>query len=770
MRRALVTVAATLCFSAPAHAQAPTGFATLTPQAIADSLVVMDRLVEVTRADPKNHAAHYHLGLVAYTLSERAKLRDTPKSLDWRKLRYIAERAFYTAFDLQPANIEYTMGLGRFTVTGGAVEMIPEGYFRMARKLAVNAKDSAALVEASRALGEMYWKHSEWADDAISGILPSMEFTDVPAVPTRSDVTVEAPRGAAATSARIRGESTTRAAWSEAPSGRLPAIEHNDQSGHLRSLAPLSVMGAARRDSMAPLKMLMASAASRLHDVYKPLPRPEYFYLTGEKYTREAYEMDPGNPKVFRSLAAIMLLRERWKELTELAQEQTRRTPADPMGWLSLGLGLHYQRRSEAAKVAFDSGFARMDPAERKRLDRIERVLGARDSVRYVALDSAGRAQFEKTWWLLNAPLWARRDADPRTEFYARLTYAELRWTWDKYAFTGVDGPPGRHFVRYGLAGQQLGQFTLHQNGLVFSQCMRLLSCTNSDAILTQEIRERFPSTWDNTADARIVEMPASVARFRSSHDSVDILIAARAPLDTLRSSGVANLPVQTWLWLYGWDSPMSVERKKEADGLGYAQWRERVPPGAYYARLESMVEGATVAGRQTATVNLGPDSLGGFLTRGFGISDLIIASSTSSPATPRRWSDFDIAPLLNGVSAGSSISLLWETYELGARNAAADYRVTISIERERSALGRIAARIVQGFDGKVNQRVTSNELSLQFDRRVPFAETLVDNVVLSLATTPPGSYLLRLTVQDAVSGRTMSRVTPLVIVAPKIN
>jgi hypothetical protein len=177
------------------------------------------------------------------------------------------------------------------------------------------------------------------------------------------------------------------------------------------------------------------------------------------------------------------------------------------------------------------------------------------------------------------------------------------------------------------------------------------------------------------------------------------------------------------------------------------------------------MVDGAKVAGRAFATVNLGPDSVVGFTTKGFGISDLLIANTATGPSNARRWRDLSIAPSLNGVRQGASVALVWETYELGNIANAADYDVTITIERERSALGRIVARIVNGFDGNINTRSSSNALTLQFERHVPHADAIVDNVVLSLGTTPPGEYTVRLSVQDKVSGRVMARTTPMVIV-----
>lgn len=762
MRRTILLIAATAGIARAAAAQA-TGFASLTAQAVAESLTVMKRLQDFVKANPRDDVAQSHLGWVAFLLSENARLKGQ-RSNDYFKLRDVASHAFYAAFDLAPTKVEHSIALGKFTIVGDVGQTVPRGYFRNAIKLAKNAADSAALVEAAMQLGGIYWRHSEFAD--VGTVNPTMEWTgERPPVATRVDPYRSNSQANVATTGGEVSSTRLIPRDVELPNGRLPAIEQNDVTGHLVSGMPTSVIGAAGRDSLGSFRQIMARATNRLHEKLLPVKRPEYFYLSGEKYTREAYEIDPGNPSVFRQLAAIMLGRERWAELSALGLEQTKNNPADAMGWMAMGLGLQQLRKTREARFAFDSGFARMQPAERARLDRIDRVLGARDSVKYAKLDSAEKMRFEKTWWLLNSPLWARSDVDPRTEFHARITYAELRWSWDGYPVSGADASKGRHLVRYGVPKQELGQFSLYDNGLVFSKCMRFGNCDNGDAKLIAEIRDNVPSYWDNIADMSIVEMPASISRFRTETDSIDVFVAARAPMDALRSQGIGNATARTWLWLNSWDSTTTVERKETTDALGYTSWRERITAGAYYARFESMVDGAKVAGRAVATVNLGADSLVGFKTRGFGISDLLIANTATGPANARRWRDLSIAPSLNGVRQGASVALVWETYELGNVANAADYDVTITIERERSALGRIVARIVNGFDGNINTRSSSNALTLQFERHVPYADAIVDNVVLSLGTTPPGEYTVRLSVQDKVSGRVMARTTPMVIV-----
>jgi GWxTD domain-containing protein len=511
------------------------------------------------------------------------------------------------------------------------------------------------------------------------------------------------------------------------------------------------------------LTQIMASASRRIRDVLKPVPRPESWYLKAELFTREAYQLDPGNGRVFRQLAAILLGRERWHELADLAEEYAKRVPNDPIGWMSLGLGMQRQRRIREARDAFDAGMAKYSTDERARLDRIERVLGDADSSLYAALDSAGRADFVRSWWKLTSPVWSQPEGDARTEFFARLAYAELRWSMEEYGSLGADTPFGRHYVRYGPANQQLGQFLLYDNGLIFSTCMRLARCNGRDAVLGEEVRSRWPSLWDNSGHFAITEMPVSISRFRGAVDSVDLLLAARVPAS--RDNGGIRAAATGRLWVYSLSSPAGFERTVETSELGYMTWRERVASGDYYARMESSVDGTRFVNRAVATIRVNSDSgADGFATRGFGLSDVVIGRNATVPPRMTGWRDATVLPLLGTATPGATISVLWETYELGTSEGASRYRITIAIQRGRSAFGRIAARIVGGFTGRVIESSTSNELSLSFDREVVASDVQAELLSIALGTIPVGSYIVRVTVQDSVTGRSASRVSPLVI------
>jgi hypothetical protein len=161
----------------------------------------------------------------------------------------------------------------------------------------------------------------------------------------------------------------------------------------------------------------------------------------------------------------------------------------------------------------------------------------------------------------------------------------------------------------------------------------------------------------------------------------------------------------------------------------------------------------------------MGHDPATGFAMRGFGISDLLVASRTSAAPTAKRWIDFDPEPVLGAVTKGSEIALVWENYELGQTGGTSRYEISIVIDRVRSLSGRIAAEIIGRTASAIGRDMSDDRLSLKFERTVAPANTVADNIMIGLGTTPPGSYLLTLRITDRVSGRVASRTVGLTIV-----
>ena len=143
----------------------------------------------------------------------------------------------------------------------------------------------------------------------------------------------------------------------------------------------------------------------------------------------------------------------------------------------------------------------------------------------------------------------------------------------------------------------------------------------------------------------------------------------------------------------------------------------------------------------------------------------MLLATHVEEPrgVPARRWNDLKAEPLVGIVPRGGSLSVVWENYEFGDDAGSARYGLAIALRRERpdtSTVPNIEARIVggAGSDARIERRDELDRVTFSFDRTVPHSAVILDNVTLSLGTTPPGWYLLTLTVTDRVTGRSTGR------------
>ncbi len=102
----------------------------------------------------------------------------------------------------------------------------------------------------------------------------------------------------------------------------------------------------------------------------------------------------------------------------------------------------------------------------------------------------------------------------------------------------------------------------------------------------------------------------------------------------------------------------------------------------------------------------------------------------------------------------------MWETYELASDDGQARYEVSISIAREKSAAGRIAAHVADASSSTASVLSANDHVVIGFERSVPHAAALADHVNIDLGKTPPGSYALTLLITDRTTGKKAERTT----------
>ncbi|HKS05655.1 MAG TPA: GWxTD domain-containing protein [Gemmatimonadaceae bacterium] len=734
------------------------------------------------------------LGRIAWALVIRADTTPKLRGLNAQSLWTTANDALRTAASLEPASARYQLDAGLF------LRLSPTGPSRLAAQSYLNAAVAA---------------------------LPNVSDSS-----TRATIAIEAGRVF-----WLRYDSEAR---------RIAALACPDLP---QSLDSARVIRRTPRDDQNVMYLPVEDALTRFHNALADCPQQPPSdaglanYEQAEQLFRLAYDATPNDDRVLRHIATLLADRNRWRELAALARDRTNRTPSAPAPWLALALALHRAGESSVATAIFDTAVARMEPRERGRLFAFSRLLRRPDSVAFSKASADERADWERSFWQMADPLWSRPGHDPRTEFLARVTYAEMRWTVDELGVRGADSDRGEMFIRFGPPDR-----VVLLSGCNSSDCSRRAACTSSELVAlpngvrpiddgmgnttpnphcrtaVRDIRTGVPMTtfddlqsalpgvsdvvtlwdyystgltlafwgapgygtarfprddakhidrvveirptaFDNLASERIVPMPLSVARFRARSDSVDIVTFAQPPVRALREIA-SNAPIRVHSWLLEGGDAENYHDSATLGAAGIERAIYRVPASTYLYRVEATAAGVVAAGRGTRWIVAERDTVTGFATRGFGMSDVLLASAArSSKPAPQRWSDFAIAPVFNTIPQRGMLELIWEMYELGSRDGQAQYTVSVTIQPQRSIAGRIGAALARFAEGVVGVNRRGDRVTYTFDRAVPAArDAVVDNVSLALRDTPPGDYRLVIEITDRTNRRRTSRVVSFAI------
>ena len=709
--------------AARAAGQAPPGADTLSPAAVAESLAVLRTLDARVIRDPRDHAAWFRRGMIAWALAVRDTMPPPNDATDWTLLTRMADTSFRRAAQAAPSNPTYHLTVGRFLLASGAsfTRIGANEHFEKAVSAAMKTDDPFLQAETLVEVGRSHWRDYD-------------QFAD-----------------------------------------RMPTT-----TGALRSIA-----AAVNIDVAATMSSLSAivDAAREANRMISTAASGQAYYLQAEAKFRQAYEIFPAHARAYRNLAMTLAAKGRWTELADLGQAKVRQAPWDYMGWMTLGLAHHRLGQPEPATDAFDSAMVYIPDEEYRRMDNIQRILRARDTAMAGVRDPNLRPATTRLYWLLADPLWSRKGNEARIEFLARVTYAELRWSVDELGVRGADTDRGDVHVRYGPPDYTLswgpepdaGDFEGRSISTLWSYEATGLSFVFSgqpsfgtarfplsDRTFQELQREDIPVRWDNTRSVEVDSIPARAMRFRGAADSVDVFVAATPPVGAIRASSAAISDVRTDFWLLA-GGTVPVRRDSTLDYQGGVQsWRYRVPVGTYVYRVEASADAAAKAGRATAAVVANTDVLSGFALTGFGISDVVLATRALPRATaPRRWSDLDIRPLAGPLAVGGELALAWETYGITPQNGSAAYSIAITIRRESSGAGRVAARILRGATGIP---IGDDEVAILFDRTVAHSDILVEHLDIALGESPAGSYRLTVKVTDRTTGQSTERVTRFTI------
>lgn len=702
--------------------QAPPGADTLSPTAIADSLAVLRSLDSLVRREPNNAPAWFRRGMVAWALAHRDTVPPPMANLDWTLLGRLADTSFRRAAFAEPSNPYYHMMVGRYLLASGNsfARTGANAHFDRAAEAASGIEDPWLRAEAIVEAGRVDWRRYD-------------TFAD-----------------------------------------RLP-----NPNGALRSLAAAVNIDGPVMSSLAPI----VDAAREAKAMYKfDGFAGETDYMKAETRFREAYTAYPQHVRAFRNYAMLLAERGRWTELAVLARDKVTRAPWDYLGWMTLGMATHRLGDVPNAIRAYDSAMVYISDDEYVRLDRLDRVLSRRAAGMTSLRDPYLAPATKRLYWMFSNPLWSRPGGETRIEFLSRVTYAELRWTVDEMGVRGADTDRGDVHIRYGPADYVVAWgpdpdgmsfedrsvstlWSYERSGLSFifqgQPTFATARIPLSDRMFFETQRDDVPVRWDNIETFRVDSLLTQAVRFRGAADSVDLYLAARPPIDSIRASADVVGPIRTDFWLLR-GGTVGVDRDSVMlSPPGIQTWRRRVARGAYIFRLESSADAAALAARSATLVLADDDRFRGFTVSGFGGSDVLLATRVVEPrGAIRRWSDLTVEPLVGEIAAGSSLGVVWENYDLGSRNGTAEYSITVVIRRDASVAGRVAARLLEGARALTSTVRTDDAVSIEFSRMTPHQRILVDHLQIGLGESPPGQYTLTVLVRDRVTGERSERST----------
>lgn len=530
-------------------------------------------------------------------------------------------------------------------------------------------------------------------------------------------------------------------------------------------------------------------------------PTGEGDYIRSLEHFRIAVSAAPTSLKYNRHLYMGFGERGRWNEMLDAASRTARAYPLDYQSQLARGLALHRLGDDKQAQTAYDSAFALMDDTDRDRLTRFTRILRPKetkeskgtvgDARSFAKLPAAQQRGLEAMYWFMNDPLTLTNENEFRLEFLSRVVWSDFRWTSEDMNLLGADTDRGDVFVRYGppdlevsvpgtssfQASNTDGGVTLvwaYRNGLVFFFDLAPGFGTARFAFVDRDNVDQMisavPVTWDNIPSTRMIDtIPIRVAQFRATGDSTDVLVTTRIPLDSLvRGLDVVSAPVDIdfrvfdqFVRVKGVESTQQTVRPDTTHAPVARTWNRRVGPGINVVRVEALQVDSKRAARAMARIN--PTS-----TTGFGMSDILIGDkpTLADGVAPKRWRDITMTPSVGEYSAGASVGLVWELYQLTAKDGSSKYRVAIEVERtDRSALGGFTARVVDGLGRTLGrQRTSRDKLTISYDRSAAAANVLVEFMSIDMSVASPGSYRLRLEVTDLENGKKTSRETEFVV------
>lgn len=544
-------------------------------------------------------------------------------------------------------------------------------------------------------------------------------------------------------------------------------------------------------------------------------------------FNQAAAWTEPGPRRAqYRRLAlAPWVVLSDWIGLDSAAQAMLQREPRDSIARSARALAAYRRMtqpvlESPAVSALFDSALAAMPRVDSARYDSFDDVLSDTDEEWRYQLLPDRRIALDQRGWAVIDPMWSTPVNEIRLARRARMADADFRYAdLTAAAQSGSETEPGQMLLRRG-APLQRWEVTSSENRryrlmrgwkglLAISDIAQGTSgkefdwrpfygpwfsagyaagfettdpCTSkTDPFHTLYLCAlNTPADWtDVPLYGKTDFIDVIVARFRAPGDSVDMYVGSRVPLrgfrsrDDVRAQPSDRITMGFWLTNELGESIIhdSVTRALPPQNLlaWTQQWTARVGTSRMMHRVEAieptMPSGARGVARFTS------DAQASFPVRGFGMSEVLIAeSATPGPRPARRWSDLVIQPNGGTVAPEAPFSMVWEVYGL-APDANGRTRWRVRIKREQGAVViRSDMKDVLSGAATAGSRVLPNESTapdLSYTREGGSEGVMLENIRFGLGNAPEGYHVVNVTVDDLVSGKSVTRGVSIRVLKP---
>ncbi|MEN8376142.1 MAG: GWxTD domain-containing protein [Gemmatimonadota bacterium] len=495
-----------------------------------------------------------------------------------------------------------------------------------------------------------------------------------------------------------------------------------------------------------------------------------------------ALEADPGH--VDAAVAALSYLAEggEWKRYDQIAHELLRQSPRDPRTNLFVGLGLHNRGRDDEAEAAFRRAVELLPSDQRRVFEDVGVLLPRNERRRYEAADRLERADFNRMVFTAKDPLFLTDANERELEHYARLAWAELRFSAPASGLRGWESDRGNIWVRYGRPWRSAMccyglpvrtiTWSYGPRGPLFQFDKRLTyrraRFEVKSFVVAEALEKESPEAYTPVTVTAVHSIPHQLARFRGSGaDLTRVEIYAAPPLDSLGADSGTRLETGIFTFLLDytpvWQRKNTTELTERGVGLTYVF---EVLPGAYRYALEARRAGPDSlprpVGRARTTVETEV-----FPAGRLSISDLLLAADTVRPrnSAQARRDDLVIVPLRGTtVPADQPIHLYFEVYGLAADSAGVGaFRAELAVEdsTKRSFGARLirAGRNVLGLG-------EDQDATVSWERQAEIVDDMVPEYIsIEVPGLEAGEYAVRVRLIDLATGQEAERVRRVSVV-----